>query len=198
MRLSGESKEVKDEVIRLSKLYGILTPYTSYLIVEEARVLSRRGLSAAPAAAFRYRGRGGREDLQRLEELESTLAGAKRSFDAVDGAGAVRLSRQLGAFKAGRAGESVDLFIYAKVNAQEERVKMVGPWTFYLQGTRWIDSALTDRDLTKQSDLRRVKYLSDEYFALLRENPKLGRILSVGPSVTFLWAGRVISVDATD
>ncbi len=197
MRLSGESKEVKDEVIRLSKLFGILTPYTSYLIVEEDRRLSRRGLSAAPAAAFRDRGRGGREDRKHLEELESTLSRAKRSFGLDGGSEAVRLSQQLGAFKAGRAAESVDLF-YMQVNAREERVKKIGPWTFYLQGTRWIDSALTDRDLTKQSNLRRVKYLSDEYFALLRENPKIGRILSVGPSVTFLWAGGVISVDATD
>jgi Ca-activated chloride channel family protein len=35
IRLHGEEKELKDEVMRLSKEYGIVTPYTSYLIVED-------------------------------------------------------------------------------------------------------------------------------------------------------------------
>jgi Ca-activated chloride channel family protein len=35
IRLHGEEKELKDEVLRLSKEYGIVTPYTSYLIVED-------------------------------------------------------------------------------------------------------------------------------------------------------------------
>jgi Ca-activated chloride channel family protein len=43
MRLSGETVEVKHEVIRLSKLHGIITPYTSYLILEDARVAGRAG-----------------------------------------------------------------------------------------------------------------------------------------------------------
>jgi pantetheine-phosphate adenylyltransferase len=34
IRLIGEEKELKDEVIRLSKEYGILTPYTAYLVEE--------------------------------------------------------------------------------------------------------------------------------------------------------------------
>ena len=183
MRLSGESKEVKEEVIRLSKLYGILTPYTSYLILEEERQSPRpRGLSAAPAGAFRSR------------RLQESLSTARREFDAAEGAGAVRLSRQLGALKTGRAGEVVDSFLYAKVNSEQQRVKQVGPWTFYLQNSRWIDSALTDKDVTSFA-VRRVKYLSDEYFSLVSADPALGKLLSVGESVTFLWKGRVISVD---
>ena len=37
IRLRGESKEVKDEVVTLAKAYGIVTPYTSYLILEDER-----------------------------------------------------------------------------------------------------------------------------------------------------------------
>jgi Ca-activated chloride channel family protein len=47
IRLNGENKELKDEVIRLSKKHGIMTPYTSYLVVEKAdrfaRFVSRNG-----------------------------------------------------------------------------------------------------------------------------------------------------------
>ena len=35
IRLRGESKELKDEVVRLARQHGIVTPYTSYLIVED-------------------------------------------------------------------------------------------------------------------------------------------------------------------
>src|SRR5439155_5316905 len=38
MRLHGESAELKDEVIRLSKEHGIVTPYTSYLVEEPGQV----------------------------------------------------------------------------------------------------------------------------------------------------------------
>lgn len=35
IRINGETKEVKDEVMALAKKYGITTPYTSYLIVPD-------------------------------------------------------------------------------------------------------------------------------------------------------------------
>lgn len=41
IRLRGESAEVKDEVVRLAKRFGIVTPYTSYLIVEDQGVAGR-------------------------------------------------------------------------------------------------------------------------------------------------------------
>jgi len=44
MRLHGESAEVRKEVVRLAKKFGILTPYTSYLVVEDERKrVARRG-----------------------------------------------------------------------------------------------------------------------------------------------------------
>src|SRR5207253_2357129 len=41
IRLHGENAELKDEVIRLSKEFGIPTPYTS-ILVEEPREYQRR------------------------------------------------------------------------------------------------------------------------------------------------------------
>jgi Ca-activated chloride channel family protein len=36
IRLHGEELELKDEIIRLSQKYGVMSPYTSYLVQEEA------------------------------------------------------------------------------------------------------------------------------------------------------------------
>ncbi|NUN52266.1 MAG: VWA domain-containing protein, partial [Planctomycetaceae bacterium] len=54
IRLHGETLELKEEVVRLAKRYGILTPWTSYLVLENEEMLARfrRGESAAA-------GRGG-------------------------------------------------------------------------------------------------------------------------------------------
>jgi Ca-activated chloride channel family protein len=56
IRISGESKELVDEIVALAKRYGITTPYTSYLIVPDEpvpvarRELLRQAEGAAPAA----------------------------------------------------------------------------------------------------------------------------------------------------
>jgi Ca-activated chloride channel homolog len=42
IRLRGENKELKDEVIELARKYGIVTPYTAYLILEDEQ---RRGIA---------------------------------------------------------------------------------------------------------------------------------------------------------
>lgn len=41
IRLQGENKELIDEIKRLSKKYGIMTPYTSFLVLEDERVDKR-------------------------------------------------------------------------------------------------------------------------------------------------------------
>jgi len=41
IRLYGESKELIDEIKALSKKYGIITPYTSFLVLEDERVSER-------------------------------------------------------------------------------------------------------------------------------------------------------------
>jgi Ca-activated chloride channel family protein len=40
IRVNGESAEVRDEVIQLAKKYGIVTPYTSYLVQEDRPVVA--------------------------------------------------------------------------------------------------------------------------------------------------------------
>ena len=41
IRLHGDSKELREEVVVLARKHGIVTPHTSYLIVEDEE---RRGL----------------------------------------------------------------------------------------------------------------------------------------------------------
>lgn len=50
IRLHSENKEVIDEIVALSLRYGIITPYTSFLVDETGQVLTREGREEAKGA----------------------------------------------------------------------------------------------------------------------------------------------------
>src|ERR1051325_9969597 len=52
IRVQGETKEVKDEVIALAKRYGIATPYTSYLLVPDGPVTPTAKKPDRPDVSF--------------------------------------------------------------------------------------------------------------------------------------------------
>src|SRR5262249_11563631 len=55
IRMAGESKELVDEIRRLGREYGVVTPYTSFLVVEEAqRLASARGVSGGGGGGLRF------------------------------------------------------------------------------------------------------------------------------------------------
>ncbi len=83
IRLHGEDKELVDSVVALSVRYGIMTPYTSFLVDERQDILTEAGRdliarSAAPAVtAAPYSGQKAVADSQ----VQNTLTQAERSGD---------------------------------------------------------------------------------------------------------------------
>ncbi|MHC4471494.1 MAG: VIT domain-containing protein, partial [Planctomycetota bacterium] len=64
IRLHGEKKELRDEVVRLARLHGVVTPYTSFLVLEDQRV-RRAGFADATGVGG---GSGGRRAGRRPED----------------------------------------------------------------------------------------------------------------------------------
>jgi Ca-activated chloride channel family protein len=214
MRLSGESRELKDEVIRLSKLYGILTPFTSYLILEEDRGVAVQDPTRPSELRLSYR--AAQDALYGAGGAQSPAAGAVREaardeaegFAESSGAKAVEFSRRLGELRRARSAAGIDGLAAGSpapgaagrgATAEDVRVKKSGDKTFYLQGERWIDSVLTSQAAAgappaPAEKLARVVYLSDDYFKLLQKYPGIGKYLSVGVEVTVKWGDELISV----
>lgn len=48
IRLHGEERELKDEVVKLGKEYGIMTPYTSYLVLDSEEAYKTHGIERRP------------------------------------------------------------------------------------------------------------------------------------------------------
>lgn len=174
IRLHGESKEVKDEVVRLAKKYGIITPYTSYLVVEEGE-LAAGGPLPAPTRALR-------EQLRRLGDgrARGSVAEAPKKMREEKGKDSQDISGGLQVMKGrrhlGGAGEERDSF--QKAIRLEEFIRQVGGKTFYQSGSVWVDS-----EAPETQEPRRIQYLSEEYFKLLKEKPELAKYLAIGPRV---------------
>lgn len=211
IRKAGESREVKDEVISLGKKYGIVTPYTSYLVTEDKPAvaaatpavpgLQRRGWPSAPvpmAAADSSRQQPEESNLfWRFGESESAArsasapsAGAPASSYAADsvlksesGKTAVGVARRLRSMK---EADSVSQ------EAAIETLQTVGSWTFSRNTDgMWIDTTIQGGEDTTL----KVKYLSPAYFALLDRFPELREIFALGTKIRVKMSKGILEVN---
>jgi len=213
MRLHGENKEVKQEVIRLAKEFGILTPYTSYLVVEDTVNRRRQGgrdrFGSAPNEAPPEA--PARELAKRLEKAGETLGKLVEEEKGDSGEGAVRRSKMADAMKKapaaspkpngrgttgggmGWSGASKDKKESSALEQTrkeiEEIMKKVGSKTFYLSEGVWYDAKYK-----KNMETVEVKYLSDEYFELLKNHPEAAKYLAVGQKVVVVIEGKAYRI----
>jgi Ca-activated chloride channel family protein len=184
IRLHGENKEVKDEIVRLSKLHGIMTPYTSFLVQEDVRRAERLGvpMSAAPAARAT-----GPAMARRGVEMKRAAA----DQDEAVGEGAVDASRGNAGLQQTDAGVLRQRLLYDASNvnrddAGRQVINFVGAKTFYNDGGRWIDAEYDGK--AKPSAL---KLYSKEYYDFIAANKGVGRFLAQGERVVLCWNGQV-------
>jgi Ca-activated chloride channel family protein len=183
IRRNGERGELVSEVKDLGTRHGIVTPYTSFLVVDEREMQRRRrpatGLSAgagdggaAPEAAGDWEA-GARKLGAEMDSAKEALAGGRAG-----GKGAVAAARRAEELRDGRS--------------DRYGVKSVSGKTF-----RFVDGFWTDLDVAGAGEATKVRvvYLSDEWTALLAD-ATLARYLSVGTSLRVLHDGTVYEVVA--
>jgi len=179
IRLHGEDPELVDAIVALSIRYGIITPYTSFLVEED--VFSE----------------GGREAISRnvREEMAAELAAPSYGSTAVDkaayqGAMAEAEVAPTGgtiSFKPSMAGAEGG--VSGSVNASEV-VKQIGSKTFILRNGTWTDTTFDGAGMETVF----VEFLSDDYFELISENPDLGDYFALGERVIVVCEGTAYEV----
>ena len=193
IRLNGENKELVDSVVTLSVRYGIITPYTSFLITEND-ILTADGQNRAQDAF--------RQEAQTLSQ-DKTGSAAVSAADASAGmanASAPVSSQQLNAVMAtaspagtmspqtgGTGGEAV-----VPVEPAVNPIQTVNDKTFLLQNGVWTDTAFQPDTMKTQ----KVVFLSDEYFALLDKTPALAPYFAIGDKVIAVIDGVAYEVTA--
>jgi Ca-activated chloride channel family protein len=184
VRSNGEQKELRDEIVDLGTRYGIVTPYTSYLALEPE---NRRALTSLNATLSSTTTTGNIGFVGRRVEPNAAPPKSKSPVlgSADTGAGAVQLSKQ--------SREQQDLLIIRDDETRKDAVKRVGAKTFYLLEGVWTDSEFKEESKLPETA---VTFGSDEYFALLKQYPKLANYLSLGERVVVVFEGRVYRINA--
>lgn len=164
IRLNGENRELVDEIVGLGTRFGIVTPYTSFLVTEDMKDQARFGQRS--------------EQIQRrYKAMQPDMAG---SSAPASGEMAVLRSREERKIKeADAADTSADSL---------STVRMVGSKTFILKDETWID---TEYKAEARLPKVEVKFGSDEFFKLVTDKPALAEFFALGKKVIVVLEGKV-------
>ncbi len=178
MRRTGQNTELVAEVGRLAREFGITTPYTSQLIVEEGLRLAGGGGPAAPATPGHARGGSFGPGGPVTPGPGRPAGGAPPVTTGSD-------DFYLGATR--RAGETIE---GANRSANAITRRAAGR-TFVQVGERWLEVGLPS---DWAATCRKVVAFGDDYFALLAANPELRAAFALGRDVVLRIGGDVVAI----
>jgi Ca-activated chloride channel family protein len=190
IRLHGESSELRDEVILLARQFGIITPYTASLILDDEE---QRNVPV-PLRSFqemendhevRDRAQARLDSVRKEATSESNRSGAP----AVENSLAVndlkvsqfmgQAAQASGLEKAAQAPASAG-YKASQRNNYAQQVRVVNGRAFYQNGTIWTDSTAQKTRMLQQ---KQIAFGSREYFDLLKNAPELSSWLALGNDV---------------
>ncbi len=179
--------EVREEIVKLSRRYGIVTPLTAGLITEDSAPSSRFAASPAPMLRNRAGGRATR-GFALPDDLAQVGDSVNGNFNANAGGFAPRLAES-GAAGVATAQKARELREGRADVAQN--VKIVAGKTFRLRDGVWTDAEF---DAKKSGAVRAIKFASNEYFQLVKTR-ELAQFFSVGERVIVMWKGEALRVE---
>ena len=193
IRFKGENNELVESVKQLGIEYGIVTPYTSYLVTEQEKELAvvDDAVRSGAGSANQVRLQEQRKAREIQAEADEESMGSSTFFDAVmsapkaasqsSGKGAVMQSRAM------KKMASAD-----RDKAMIITVQRIADLTFNLKNNVWLESSLkADVKVDKT-----IKFMSDEYFELVEQASELKKILSLGEQIIFNWNGDVYKIES--
>ena len=179
IRLHGDNPELVQSVVNLSIRYGVITPYTSYLI-EEDDIFTQTGRDMIV------------EEEVAEEPAEEDSGFFAPSSEAVEEAA---VSADMAEAEAPMALPTSTLGAGGNVNDEpggvaisvNEAVQLVGSKTFVWRNGRYLDTAYNPDIHTPQP----VGFATDAYFDLIAAAPELGQYFALGPNVLVIYEGQV-------
>lgn len=184
MRMSGASVEVREEIVRLSKRYGIMTPYTSFLAAPEQEMAEFRirSLSDIPSHS--------RAVVLPRPQMSAAQEATTRAIESS------RLQSESGV--ASFYGNADRAAMTPTANNESDLGKPDGTQVT-ISGKRFtkLHGVWTDWDVSKTApatDTIVVKPYSEAYFKM-SANKEIAAILSLGNRIIFLWNKALIWID---
>lgn len=201
IRLHSETAELRDEATELARKFGIVTPYTAYLIVEDE---ARRNVPTTMRSMQRME--GDRVSMDRAKDAWAEFKGVKQGAGGIANAQSQNLFKyadQVGTTLVAGNDKSLAAMTLAApvalpatsrnrapaapVAAEQARTriaqytrqsKFVNGRTFFQNGNQWVDT--NAQKLTKR---QQVQFNSEAYFALLAKHPEAAPWFALGQNV---------------
>lgn len=187
IRFNGENAELVESIKKLGLKFGIITPYTSFLVTEEKKELAYvdhqvlQGNSSITTKRLQST-RSLREE--KAGEDEESI-GSSAFYDAL-------LSAPMPAAKSSGKGAVMASRIRKKIASNNKVTDMVmtirraAGKTFVLKKGIWSELGIEDNNISRTT----IQVFSDEYFQLSRKYPEIGSILALGEQIIFNWEGK--------
>ncbi|MGH2531160.1 MAG: VIT domain-containing protein [Thermomicrobiales bacterium] len=172
IRLNGENQEWIQTIVDLSVRYGIVTPYTSYLITEDD-ILTEEG-----------RDRVARDEFETQQAGPAAPASGEEAVVAADAASSMG---QAGDGEGGGALPTAEPEV-------AEQIRSVGARTFVNKEGVWIE---TTYDPSRLETIK-VQFASEDYFRLLKVRPDLAEAFALGERVIAVSDGVAFEVVAEE
>jgi len=181
IRLNGEDKELVDEITQLAREHGIVTPYTSYLIMEDEEIRVRRNeltdhFQTLPTPPELRRESEGDYDAMKEKSGDRSVT-VSEEFQGLNQATNYAETKQ----GSGRMD-------YIDDNGHQQnltqQVRNIQGRAIYQSGKFWVDSDLQNQKMKNQT---RIQFNTDEYFKLLKDKPETAQFLALGQNVRFYY-----------
>lgn len=202
IRRNGESQELRDEIVALAEKHNLVTPYTSYLIVDDAEMPATR-LTGRVDTILRDR-----EFLATLptpapdqRQITALMSAILREDDEAAPRGYAPQSGTVsrGSISRLQAGEAEMLRSRAIIGMKSAETNAAGS---VVSGVRMVDgdkfvfgaSGWVQQDIAAELKTVEVAFLSDAYFALIERFPEKSRALSLGERVTLVINGVRVAI----
>jgi len=170
IRLQGENSELKNEVIALAKEFGLVTPYTSYLVQEDERLTLQQPMRMERSA-------GGSAN-----RPAPAATSGRDMMSQVSGEAAVQMSKSIRVMKSAE--------VAAEAKPQNSGIVTLHGSTLRLQS----DGAWIDVEYKTGATAIKLAFASEAYFTFLRVFPEAREFCKLGSKVIFKFRGKFVQV----
>ncbi len=198
IRLHGEDEELIGEVVRLSKRYGIITPYTSYLILEDE---IERDLSIEDPR-LRHRGLM-QQQLEKAEDYSPKKEAEEYRYrmQQSSGSGSVEASDELQELH--QADNLVQAYVGRErlnyqsasgtFNLADAFIRVQGR-AFYRIGEWWVDALALEEEWAGKKP-KKVFLYSREFLQLVDSHPEYAPLWALNANVRLVLDGQLLEVE---
>jgi len=221
IRLHGENSELKSEATDLARQFGLVTPYTAYLIMQDeqgrhvaeenqvmkdfAKDTSAQSSASGAYDTFKNQADGvagvsvarSQNSMKYADVVEGSMSKVNSNAAAAMNVPTATATAALAPAAPPMAGTSYNTVeapapdASTRVLQYTQRAKYIAGRAFFQNGNQWIDN-----NVSRQNDTNsvRIRFGSDDYFALLAQHPEARPWLALGQNVKLLLASTVYDI----